>query len=188
LLHGAVGDLDVLTEPVHRDGPRKGPFGAALSVAARSCAVPTAAGPGAGSLAITNAPAVTGGAQRGHGHGHSAVPIDDPLAGVLGNGCVGVGSTDEAREAVRQVRVFATGNGRKSDPVDAHSVAMAALHTPSLLRVEVDDDLVVMGMLVDRRDELGRTRTQTVNRLHGLLLELSQAGRRSSCPRGRRGR
>jgi hypothetical protein len=58
-----------------------------------------------------------------------------------------------------QVRVFATGNGRKSDPVDAHSVAMAALRTPSLLRVEVDDDLVVMGMLVDRRDELGRART-----------------------------
>jgi transposase len=86
------------------------------------------------------------------------------------------------------VRVFATGNGRKSDPVDAHSVAMAALRTPNLLRVEVDDDLVVMGMLVDRRDELGRTRTQTVNRLHGLLLELSQAVRRSSCPRGRRGR
>ena len=26
-----------------------------------------------------------------------------------------------------QVRVFATGNGRKTDPVDAHSVAMAAL-------------------------------------------------------------
>ena len=25
-----------------------------------------------------------------------------------------------------QVRVFATGNGRKSDPVDAHSVALAA--------------------------------------------------------------
>jgi transposase len=87
-----------------------------------------------------------------------------------------------------QVRVFATGNGRKSDPVDAHSVAMAALRTPSLLRVEVDDDLVVMGMLVDRRDELGRTRTQTVNRLHGLLLELFPGGRRSSCPRGRRGR
>ncbi len=29
-----------------------------------------------------------------------------------------------------QVRVFATGNGRKSDPVDAHSVAMVALRTP----------------------------------------------------------
>src|SRR5258708_5237442 len=71
-----------------------------------------------------------------------------------------------------QVRVFATGNGRKSDPVDAHSVAMVALRTPNLVRVHVDPDLVVLGMLVDRRDELGRARTQTVNRLHRLLLEL----------------
>lgn len=29
-----------------------------------------------------------------------------------------------------QVRVFATGNGRKIDPVDAHSVALVALRTP----------------------------------------------------------
>ena len=87
-----------------------------------------------------------------------------------------------------QVRVFATGNGGKTDPVDAHSVAMVALRTPNLVRVEVDDDLVVMGMLVDRRDELGRARTQTINRLHRLLLSSSQAGPSSSCPRSRRGR
>ncbi len=55
-----------------------------------------------------------------------------------------------------QVRVFATGNGGKTDPVDAHSVAMVALRTPGLVGVRVDADLVVMGMLVDRRDELGR--------------------------------
>ena len=66
-----------------------------------------------------------------------------------------------------QARVFATGNGRKTDPVDAHSVAVAALRTP---------DLVVLGLLVDRRDELGRARTQTVNRLHRLLLELFPGG------------
>jgi hypothetical protein len=53
-----------------------------------------------------------------------------------------------------QVRVFATGNGRKTDPVDAHSVAMAALRRPGLAQVSVDEDLVVMGMLADRRDEL----------------------------------
>jgi transposase len=75
-----------------------------------------------------------------------------------------------------QVRVFATGNGRKTDPVDAHSVALAALRAPNLVRVDVDDDLVVMGMLVDRRDELGRARTQTINRLHRLLLELFPGG------------
>ena len=42
-----------------------------------------------------------------------------------------------------QVRVFATGNGRKTDPVDARSVALAALYAPAdpgLRRVEVDDD------------------------------------------------
>jgi transposase len=78
-----------------------------------------------------------------------------------------------------QVRVFATGNGRKTDPVDAHSVALAALYAPAepgLRRVQVDGDLVVMGLLVDRRDELGRARTQTLNRLHRLLLELFPGG------------
>jgi len=75
-----------------------------------------------------------------------------------------------------QIRVFATGNGRKSDPVDAHSVALAALHNRNLVRVQVDEDLVVLGMLADRRDELGRARTQTVNRLHRLLLELFPSG------------
>jgi transposase len=34
----------------------------------------------------------------------------------------------------------------------------------------------VLGMLVDRRDELGRARTQTINRLHKLLLELFAGG------------
>src|SRR5687768_10023983 len=33
---------------------------------------------------------------------------------------------------LRQVRVFAVGNGRKTDPVDAHSVALVALRTPAL--------------------------------------------------------
>jgi hypothetical protein len=56
-----------------------------------------------------------------------------------------------------QVRVFATGNGRKTDPVDAHSVAIAALYSAGLVRVEVDDDLVVMGMLADRVGTRGTT-------------------------------
>ena len=70
-------------------GVQISPFGAALSVAAWSCAVPYAAGSGAGSLAIANAPAVTGGAQRGHGCGHSAVPIDDPSPGHCTSGAQG---------------------------------------------------------------------------------------------------
>ena len=77
-----------------------------------------------------------------------------------------------------QVRVFATGNGRKTDPVDAHSVALAALRAPGLVQVRVEEDLVVMGMLADRRDELGQARTQVVSRLHRLLLELLPGGAR----------
>ena len=86
-----------------------------------------------------------------------------------------------------QVRVFATGNGRKTDPVDAHSVAMVALRSPNLVQVQVDPDLQVMGMLADRRDELGRARTQTINRLHRLLLELLPGGAKKflSAPQAR---
>ncbi|MFE4456558.1 IS110 family transposase [Nocardia tengchongensis] len=75
-----------------------------------------------------------------------------------------------------QVRVFATGNGRKTDPVDAHSVALAALHAPNLRRVTADPELIALGMLADRRDELGRARTETLCRLHRLLLELIPGG------------
>jgi len=53
---------------------------------------------------------------------------------------------------------------------------MVALRTPNLVRVQLDADLQVMGMLADRRDELGRARTQTINRLHRLLLELLPGG------------
>jgi transposase len=61
---------------------------------------------------------------------------------VGGGGCNGIGKhiahrlvhdgetvLDVPVKRSAQVRVFATGNGRKSDPVDAHSVAMVALRT-----------------------------------------------------------
>ncbi|WP_405136665.1 IS110 family transposase [Nocardia sp. NBC_01388] len=75
-----------------------------------------------------------------------------------------------------QVRVFATGNGRKTDPVDAHSVALAALRAPNLRRVQADSELEALRMLVDRREELGRARAVAVNRIHRLLLELVPGG------------
>jgi transposase len=68
-----------------------------------------------------------------------------------------------------RVRVFATGQGRKTDPVDAHSVAVVGLRTADLRRVQIDGASVALGLLVDHRDELGRARSQTVNRLHRLL-------------------
>jgi hypothetical protein len=38
-----------------------------------------------------------------------------------------------------RVRVFDTGQGRKTDPVDAHSVAVAGLRSPGLRTVVADD-------------------------------------------------
>jgi transposase len=75
-----------------------------------------------------------------------------------------------------RTRAFATGNGRKSDPADAHHIAATALRTPGLRRVTADDITVVIRLLIDRRDLLGQTRTDTVNRLHHLLLELIPGG------------
>jgi transposase len=75
-----------------------------------------------------------------------------------------------------RVRVFDTGQGRKTDPVDAHSVAVAGLRSPGLRTVAADDATVVLRLLVDRRDELGRTRTETISRIHHLLLELIPGG------------
>jgi len=83
---------------------------------------------------------------------------------------------DVPAKLAARARVFDTGNGRKTDPADAHSVAVVALRTPHLAVVHPDDELVALRLLVDRRDELARTRTQTINRLHRLLLELVPGG------------
>ena len=86
-----------------------------------------------------------------------------------------------------RARVFATGQGRKTDPIDAHSVAVAGLRSTGLRQVTVDDATVALRLLVDRRDGLGRARTDTVNRLHRLLLELVSGGAKKflSAPQAR---
>lgn len=75
-----------------------------------------------------------------------------------------------------RTRVFSTGQGRKTDATDAHSIALVAVRTPDLNQVRPDDHVVVVRMLADRRDELGVTRTAVVSRLHRLLLELVPGG------------
>jgi transposase len=75
-----------------------------------------------------------------------------------------------------RARLFSAGQGRKTDPVDAHSVALAGLHAPGLRVITADDATVALRLLADRRDELGAARTQTINRLHRLLLELLPGG------------
>jgi transposase len=83
---------------------------------------------------------------------------------------------DVPAKLAARVRVFDTGHARKTDATDAHAVAMAALHTPTLKVLAFDEDLVALRLLVDRRDELSARRVQTVNRLHRLLTELIAGG------------
>ena len=77
-----------------------------------------------------------------------------------------------------RVRVLSVGHGRKSDPHDAVSVAIAAQSVPSLRRVGVEDQATMLHLLTKRRQDLVAARTQTINRLHRLLLDLVPGGAR----------
>jgi len=79
-----------------------------------------------------------------------------------------------------RARVFSTGQGRKTDATDAHSIALVALRAPALRVVKVDGEHVALRLLVDRRDELGVRRTESVNRIHKLLLELLPGGAKTA--------
>jgi transposase len=72
-----------------------------------------------------------------------------------------------------RARLFDTGHNRKTDAHDAHAVAAVAVRTHGLRVLSYDDELEVLRMLADRREELTRARIQTVNRLHRLLSELT---------------
>ena len=75
-----------------------------------------------------------------------------------------------------RARIFDTGHGRKNDPTDARTIAVVGLRTAGLRQVQPDGDAVALKLMSERRRELVRTRTQTVNRLHQLLMELIPAG------------
>ena len=75
-----------------------------------------------------------------------------------------------------RVRALTTGHGRKTDPADARAVAIVGLRTPGLTAVVTDDQTVALKLLSERRRDLVRSRTQTVNRLHQVLMELIPAG------------
>ena len=75
-----------------------------------------------------------------------------------------------------RTRVFATGQGRKTDATDAHSVALAATGMTGLRPVVDDQQLAVLRILAGRRRSLGDDHTPMVSPLHQLLLELIPGG------------
>ncbi len=83
---------------------------------------------------------------------------------------------DVAPKLSARARVFATGQGRKTDATDAHSVALVGTRMTGLRPVVADEQLEVLRLLVDRRRSLGEEHTRKVARLHALLLELIPGG------------
>ena len=75
-----------------------------------------------------------------------------------------------------RMRIFATGQGRKTDATDAHSVALVGTRMSGLRPVVDDEQLAVLRILVDRRRSLGEEHTRKVAQLHQLLLELVPGG------------
>ena len=72
-----------------------------------------------------------------------------------------------------RARLFDTGHNRKTDAHDAHAVAVVAVRTRTLRVLSYEEQLEVLRMLVDRREEVTRQRIQVVNRLQRLLSELT---------------
>ena len=79
-----------------------------------------------------------------------------------------------------RARVFATGQGRKTDATDAHSVALVGTRMSGLRPVVNDEQLALLRILVDRRRSLGEDHTQMIAHLHQLLLELVPGGAKKS--------
>lgn len=88
----------------------------------------------------------------------------------------GIEVTDVPAKLAARVRVLSTGHGRKTDESDALSVGIAALTATRLHTASVDAAIIALRAVVEHREDLVKTRTQTVNRLHVLLTHLTPSG------------
>src|SRR2546421_7773154 len=75
-----------------------------------------------------------------------------------------------------RARVFATGQGRKTDATDAHFIALVGTRMAGLRPLINDEQLAVLRILADRRRSLGEDHTRMISQLHQLLLELIPGG------------
>ena len=97
---------------------------------------------------------------------------------LLSQQLVAVGETvlDVPATLASRVRVLGTGQSTKSDPNDARSVAVAALHAPSLAMVRPADHVTVCRLLAKHHTDVARWRTKLCCRLHALVGELVPGG------------
>jgi transposase len=90
--------------------------------------------------------------------------------------CSGEAVVDVPSALAARARVLQRGHGRKTDGIDAASVARVAQHRDDLAVVVADDHRAVLRLLSDRRDELTGEPRRAVNRLHRLLRDLRPGG------------
>jgi transposase len=75
-----------------------------------------------------------------------------------------------------RTRVLGSGRSNKNDPNDAMSVAVTALRTRDLRRVQSVGNSEVLRLLAKRNADIGRQRSRVASRLHSLLVELVPGG------------
>ncbi len=75
-----------------------------------------------------------------------------------------------------RLRMFDTRQGRKTDPDDAHAIAMVAVRMNGLRPVVNDEQHDLLRILADRRRALGEDHNRMISQVHQLLLELIPGG------------
>jgi transposase len=91
-----------------------------------------------------------------------AVECAGGMGYLLSQRLVAAGETvlDVPATLASRVRVLGTGQSTKTDPNDARSVAVAALHAPSLTVVRAADHVTVCRLLAKRHTDVARWRTK----------------------------
>ncbi|WP_155764535.1 IS110 family transposase, partial [Mycobacterium intracellulare] len=90
----------------------------------------------------------------------------------------GVEVTDVPAKLAARVRTLSTGHGQKNDNADAISVGIAALNASRLTTARVNGAVTALRAIAEHRDDLVKSRTQTLNRLHVVLTQLIPGGKR----------
>jgi transposase len=100
------------------------------------------------------------------------------LGYLLAQQLVAVGETvvDVPATLASRARLLSSGRSNKNDPNDALSVAVAALRSRGLRRVEPVGHAEVLRLLAKRNIDIGNQRTRVVCRMHALLAELAAGG------------
>jgi transposase len=107
-----------------------------------------------------------------------AVEAAGGMGYLLSQQLVAAGETvlDVPATLASRVRVLSTGQSTKTDPNDAHSVAVAALRAPTLPTVRPADHVTVCRLLAKHHNDLARWRNKLCCRLPALVGELTPGG------------